>query len=679
MVLFRLFQHLLPRALAWRTTVATNLRRYLEGLAAFAADVRTFIDLAYLDLFPSTTRELSQWEYQFALSGSGTEANRRLRLAGAWRAQGGQSPDYLQSVIQAAGFTTIFIHEWWSSSNPFVARDPRLYTTEPVLGTYQCESTDPWECFEPGPGDSLAPHCDEALANEPGYLVNLDLTRRAPPPVPSDPTKWPYFLYFGGRYFPEAAPIHADERSDLEALLLRVCPAQQWIVTLLAIPPFIESLLFQFAADDPATEIEAGTEDDLRRIASVPNQGSLGGTMDQATSADRPEATTFRHGRVAFFQQSQSLASSLAASTWSVLHDGTSELTLALRLRLLTGGGTPVILDTVGLIGSTGITLLFDGVDTLSLFVMDGVGSQQFDATVTIGATHDLVIVKSGADFEVYLDDMATAADSGTIASPSSDPPDQTLTLGQSPSADSPDAWLCEVLLYDFAATESQRDDIAEHLGRHNLDPTLAQYIEYMRDDGLAHLFTPDTIASLAWSDWITGDAMSFTGSALVDTLDGVAAIVLNFGEGHFDGAAAVANGAGAFSILAYARVPTPLTPPMWAFSHSTGSDTHQLDVSGWPNMVVTRNAETSAAVNGVDTDRFYTHVFRGASDAANLFRIEDDETSPALNVPSLSVDQFTIASGDGDLSFAFLAIHSRALNEGDLRVLRQVIENEVP
>jgi hypothetical protein len=231
--MLRVFKHLLPRALAWRTTVDSTLRRYVEGLADWTGEVRTFIDLAYLDLFPSSTRELAEWENQFALSGAGTETERRLALAAAWLSGGGQSPDYLQSVIHAAGFTQIFIHEWWITRDPFVARDPRDYTTQPLLGLYQCEDTAPWECFDPGPGDELAPHCDASLANDPGYLVNLDLTRRAPPAVPSDPARWRYFLYFGGEVFPELAPIDSRLVDELKALLLRIKPTQQWIVLMI--------------------------------------------------------------------------------------------------------------------------------------------------------------------------------------------------------------------------------------------------------------------------------------------------------------------------------------------------------------------------------------------------------------------------------------------------------------
>ena len=231
--MFTTFQHLLPRALAWRTTIASNLRRYLQGLAAFAGDVRTFIDLAYLDLFPASTRELPAWEFQFALAGTGDETTRRLNLAARWAAQGGQSPDYIQTVLHTAGFTTCFVYEWWISGPPWIARDPRNYTTQPLVGAYQCEPSSQWECFHSGPGDELAPHCDNTLANEPGYIVNLDLTRRAPPAVPSDPARWPYFIYIAGEAFPELAEVDAGRVEELKELLLRICPAQQWIVLMI--------------------------------------------------------------------------------------------------------------------------------------------------------------------------------------------------------------------------------------------------------------------------------------------------------------------------------------------------------------------------------------------------------------------------------------------------------------
>jgi hypothetical protein len=222
---FRPLQHLLPDAAAWRTTTQKTLRRYLEGLAAGHEDARTFIDAVYEDLAPETTRELAKWETQFGLSARGDETERRQQLAAAWRAQGGQSPRYLQDVVQAAGFD-LYIHEWWEpGTTPRVRRDPRDYTEQPRVGTTQSGEAQA-QCGEP---DAV---CNRWLVNEVRYLVNKNLTRVAPPPVPSDPARWPYFLYWSGETFPEPASIPASRRDELERLLLKICPAHLWLVVI---------------------------------------------------------------------------------------------------------------------------------------------------------------------------------------------------------------------------------------------------------------------------------------------------------------------------------------------------------------------------------------------------------------------------------------------------------------
>jgi hypothetical protein len=231
-MMFRLIQHLLPRALAWGTTTSKRLRAYLEGLAGLPTDVRTFIDLAYLDLFPATTRELPAWEKQFGLNPGGSLTDRRNKLAAAWALQGRQSPDYIQRAIHAGGFTSVFVHEWWESGPPYVARDPRDHVRQRLIGVYQCETLSPWQCFDSGPGDRLAAHCDDTLVNDPGYVVNLDLTRRGPPPVPDDPNAWRFFLYFSGAAFPELAPVPASRLAELKEIALTMKPAQQWLVFL---------------------------------------------------------------------------------------------------------------------------------------------------------------------------------------------------------------------------------------------------------------------------------------------------------------------------------------------------------------------------------------------------------------------------------------------------------------
>lgn len=246
MLFFRLLVHLLPRGVAWQVTVDKTLRRLFAALAQAPADVRDFADAAWFDLFPATTRDLPSWEKELGIVAAGTDADRRLQLAAAWAAQGGQSPRYLEDVLRAAGFD-VHVYEWWTlpATLPRVPRDPRDYTEVPELGSVQCMPADMAgvNCCtandapppDPLPGGvelwDLYPECNRWLVNEVGYLVNLTLTRDAPPPVPDNPIYWPYFIYIAGADVDTRADVPAARREEFERLLLKLRPSQQWIVT----------------------------------------------------------------------------------------------------------------------------------------------------------------------------------------------------------------------------------------------------------------------------------------------------------------------------------------------------------------------------------------------------------------------------------------------------------------
>lgn len=245
-VFFRIFQHLLPDGLAtrirdgqkawayghghkwgeqglkWGSTAGGRpIDRFFRALTSPFARAREFVDGIYLDLFSETTRELDRWEHQFGLIRAAAESDRRSNISAAWQATGGQSPRYLQDIMQAAGFD-IYIHQWWTTGAPY---DPRDHTTDPLFGTVQCGEPLA-QC-----GETTA-FCNNFLANEPGYLVNRNLLNVAPPAIPSDPDKWRYFLYWGAATFPNKAQIPAARRLEFERLLLKLCPTRQWLVTL---------------------------------------------------------------------------------------------------------------------------------------------------------------------------------------------------------------------------------------------------------------------------------------------------------------------------------------------------------------------------------------------------------------------------------------------------------------
>jgi len=214
-----LLRRLLPQALAWRLVLGSAIRRFFDGLSAAPEDARAFIDSAYDELIPEESTALSEWERQFGLLPTGSEAAVRA----AWQATGGQSARYIQDVLQAAGFG-VYVHECWSA--PSTPHDPRDYTNVPTIGTAQCDEALA-QC-----GESTA-LCNRWLANDPRYIANARLTLDPPPPVPDDPAKWPFFLYVGGETFGDSVYLDSAERAVFEDLLLRIRPTHLWVVTLI--------------------------------------------------------------------------------------------------------------------------------------------------------------------------------------------------------------------------------------------------------------------------------------------------------------------------------------------------------------------------------------------------------------------------------------------------------------
>lgn len=231
------------------------IRKFFAGLGAPLEDAREFVDRIYWDLSPAETRELAEWERQFGLVPNASESARRLQLAAAWRASGGQSAWYLEQVLQTAGFN-VHVHEAWVGDEP---RDPRLYTQQPLVGSYQCtgyESGEPLEeqpqCAGYGalvfPLDGQA-QCENFLSNIPGYIVNKDLTAMAPPAIPSDPATWGFFIYVAGETVDEYGVVPPSRRDEFERLILKIRPTQNWIVLRVLYPSGVFDETFDLSFD----------------------------------------------------------------------------------------------------------------------------------------------------------------------------------------------------------------------------------------------------------------------------------------------------------------------------------------------------------------------------------------------------------------------------------------------
>lgn len=255
-----IFRHLLPKARAWQLTINKRLRQFFEGLTGLHDDIIEFIDDVWADMYPQTTRQLDEFEEQFALGDPTglTEQERRDRIAAAWQAVGGQSPRYIQDTLRANGFD-VYVHEWW------------IPGTEPAVGVQACATkrnpndviNNPnwqWTMGQPlatmgGPqvtmgggnpldGYFLVTGVEIAVFDTPNTMGNPPVTMgsgatmgqiddvtfvRRERPIPTDTDKWPYIMYIGGVNFGDVAQIPSGRRTEFETLCLKICPDQLWL------------------------------------------------------------------------------------------------------------------------------------------------------------------------------------------------------------------------------------------------------------------------------------------------------------------------------------------------------------------------------------------------------------------------------------------------------------------
>lgn len=232
--MLNLIRRLLPRSRAFRLALDSAIERFFRGWSWLPETVRAEADLVADDIRPERTRRLEEFEAQFGLWGSGTEEDRRKANAAAWKATGGQSPRYLQDVLQEAGFD-VYVHEWWEPPDvaPRTPRDPRDYVGPVLEGRVQAKAdSDPAQVCARADNTPGQPQANAWLAGDPLYFANLLGNPTKPPPIPDDPSTWPYFVYVGGETFPEHAEVPAARREEFRELLLRLFPEDLWIVTL---------------------------------------------------------------------------------------------------------------------------------------------------------------------------------------------------------------------------------------------------------------------------------------------------------------------------------------------------------------------------------------------------------------------------------------------------------------
>lgn len=223
--MIKIFKHLLPTGRAWRLTIDKPLRRLVEGLSSAAQDARDYIDARYLDLLPYTSTTLDEWGDQFGVEPTAEAVD------AAWKATGGQSTNYVEGILRAAGFD-LTIHAFHvpgsepsagSLDGPAV-RNPNYFLDSPYwIGEYIYTAGDP---LVTAGAPLVTAGATTQSGDGPGYVL-VDGVNVYYPQL--DATRWPYYVYIGDPVFPRLASIPASRRQELEALVLKLIPAQQWV------------------------------------------------------------------------------------------------------------------------------------------------------------------------------------------------------------------------------------------------------------------------------------------------------------------------------------------------------------------------------------------------------------------------------------------------------------------
>jgi hypothetical protein len=287
MLFLKVFQHILPKARAWSITALKSLRTFWQSLTILGSDFKDYADTYIFDaLYSQKTVLLDEWiaEFGLELDTSLTEQQKRDRLAAKWAELGGQSPYYIQTALQNAGFD-VYVHDWWLPGYTILCGEPLALCGEPLA---QCGQTNtdihyglpivknPFDYLRPTylPKGGIDVQCKEPLAlcgelqalcgnssEKTSYpLVNIieitikqftvlcgeSLAQCGEPQalcgeydgyintfrdytIPQDPRFWPNFAYVGGKKWPDIAYVPKLRRTEFETLCLKLFPTHLWL------------------------------------------------------------------------------------------------------------------------------------------------------------------------------------------------------------------------------------------------------------------------------------------------------------------------------------------------------------------------------------------------------------------------------------------------------------------
>lgn len=230
--LFMLF----PDASLFSSIKDRPFTKFIYSLGTAPKDAHDQNGQNFTDIIPSETTRADDWSDQFGATGTLTTAQLEARFA----EEGGQSPNYLQEQLHAAGHTGLFLHEWWvPGSSPVTARNPIPYINDgqpnnlyvnPVDSTYddrpQCgDNPNSHQCGQEIFYPLTSTYCGETDG------IKYEEKIYAHPDVADD---YPYYFYVCGETWPDPAPVTNEELVDIKRIIYKIKSINQRCVLIVS-------------------------------------------------------------------------------------------------------------------------------------------------------------------------------------------------------------------------------------------------------------------------------------------------------------------------------------------------------------------------------------------------------------------------------------------------------------
>jgi hypothetical protein len=463
-----------------------------------------------------------------------------------------------------------------------------------------------------------------------------------------------------------------------------------------AVDLFASAALHVFVGDDAV--YTTGTADDIKQVQTLPNPGSLGGTMTQGTAGNRPFAVQFAEGRALYFPGGgERIESSLSASAFIPIHDGTSDVIIGQTIHVdedalpdftqlwgTRGGGVNIGVE-VSVLDTGAVDVLFGG-DS------GNEGFASSSGVISARTRHRVIYRKIGTSITLHVDGTQVA--SQTIADPSTSNPQHTLLVGARSAGGRPfKGWMGDVVMFTGANIPTVETLDAELEARHSLEATAAELVTLYAGDGLVHAFTPAGILTgpVRWDDSVGDGLLEVTGGMpTTTTLDGMTAIDLDVATMADDAIGVLASGTSTpVTVLSWMSVPSFnefSTNTLWRFLGGAEPGFHAMNVDGDGDVVALRQDDFSGSEQTVikaqdADDRFYALSYRDANDAFNAGQVDGTRVATPLNILfPVTTAEFRIGApaGTGNRSIhAYQLLFDRALNVGEIVQWRAALQAE--